>query len=110
MDSDIDLDTPAIVTPDSREAPLGGDGTRLEVRVRVEAPSPQPARAVSVGDDQVYAATELVRRGLATRVVLVNVALDEALPTDWEITGTPVHVERLGDGRTILTAGPAPRR
>ena len=52
----------------------------------------------------------MVRRGLATRVLLVNAILDEALPGDWEIRGTPVHLERMGDGRTVLTAGPAIHR
>jgi hypothetical protein len=107
VDSDLDLDTPAIVWPDSRTSALAGDGPALELRVRVDAPAAPVAFA---GDDQVYAAAELVRRGMATRVVLVNVTLDARLPADWEIRGTPVHLERLGDGRTVLTAGPAAHR
>ena len=107
MDNDLDRDTPALVTPDSRTSAIAGDGPALELRVRLH---PTPARAAIAGDDQVYAAVELVRRGIATRVVLVNAALDEALPGDWEIRGTPVHLERLGDGRTVLTAGPASSR
>jgi hypothetical protein len=107
VDSDFDKDTPALVTPDTRTSAIAGDGPSLEVRVRVD---PAPPRAAFTGDDQVYAAAELVRRGLATRVVLVNATLDDALPGDWEIRGTPVHLERLGDGRTVLTAGPATHR
>ena len=81
---------------------------RLELRLPVgTAVAPVAATA---GDDQVYAAAELVRRGLATRVVLVNAPIDAALPPDWEIRGTPIHLERLGDGRTVLTAGPVPHR
>ena len=106
MDSDLDLNTPAIVAPDTRTSATAGDGPALELRVRGDA----PARPSAAGDNQLYAAAELVRRGLATRVVLVNVALDDALPGDWEIRGTPVHLERLGDGRTVVTAGPAPHR
>ena len=107
MDSDLDIDTPAIVTPDSRTSAVAGDGPFLELRVRADAPASPTA---FLGDDQVYAAAELVRRGIATRVVLVNVTLDDALPDQWEIRGTPVHLERLGDGRTVLTAGPAAAR
>jgi hypothetical protein len=107
VDSDVDLDTPALVTPDTRTSAIAGDGPALELRITIDAPLARPA---VTGDDQVYAAAELVRRGLATRVVLVNAVLDEALPGEWEIRGTPVHLERLADGRTVLTAGPTPRR
>ena len=107
MDTDVDLDTPALVTPDSRTLAIAGDRPALELRVTIDPPAARPA---ITGDDQVYAAAELVRRGLASRVVLVNAVLDDALPGDWEVRGTPVHLERLADGRTVLTAGPTPRR
>ncbi len=60
----------------------------------------------SRGDDQVYAAAELVRLGLATRVTLVNATLDPALPDAWEVRGTPVELQRLPDNRARMTAGP----
>jgi hypothetical protein len=63
----------------------------------------------SLGDDQVYAAAELVRLGLATRVTLVNVALDPQLPESWEVRGTPVELRRLPGERTRMTAGPKGR-
>ena len=63
----------------------------------------------SLGDDQVYAAAELVRLGLATRVTLVNVTLDPALPDEWEVRGTPVELRRLPDERARMTAGPRGR-
>ena len=63
----------------------------------------------SPGDDQVYAAAELVRLGLATRVTLVNVTLDPALPDEWEVRGTPVELRRLPDERARMTAGPRGR-
>ena len=68
---------------------------------------PVPESAVV---DEVYAASEGGRRGLATRVVLVNAPIDAALPADWDVRGTPIHLERLGDGRTVITAGPVPHR
>ena len=58
------------------------------------------------GDDQVFAAAELVRLGVATRVTLVNATVDEALPEAWEIKGTPVGLVRLAASRSRLTAGP----
>ena len=63
----------------------------------------------SRGDDQVYAAAELVRLGLATRVTLVNATLDPALPDTWEVRGTPVELQRLPDSRARMTAGPRGR-
>jgi hypothetical protein len=57
-------------------------------------------------DNQVYAAAELVRLGLATRVTLVNAAVDPALPDTWEILGTPICLARSRAGRVRLTAGP----
>ena len=108
MDSDLDHDLPAIVVPDARTAGHGGAPDALELRVHAGAAvAPVPTTA---GDDQVYAAAELVRLGVATRVVLVNAPIDAALPPDWEVRGTPIHLERLEDGRTVLTAGPAPHR
>jgi hypothetical protein len=107
VDTDLDLDTPAVVSPDGQASRRGAAGD-LELRLPA-ATAVTPAAAVT-GDDQVYAAAELVRRGLATRVVLVNAPLDVALPSDWAIRGTPIHLERLGDGRTVLTAGPEPHR
>ena len=56
-------------------------------------------------DNQLYAAARLVGSGLATRVVLVNAAVDSALPDDWVILGTPIHLSRLPDGRAVVTAG-----
>lgn len=56
-------------------------------------------------DNQVYAAAQLIGRGLATRVVLVNVAVDSPLPDEWEILGTPIRLSRLADGRAVVTAG-----
>jgi hypothetical protein len=61
---------------------------------------------LSNGDDQVYAAAELVRLGLAARVTLVNATVDDALPDSWEIRGTPVGLVRLPAGRSRLIAGP----
>ena len=58
------------------------------------------------GDDQVYAAAELVRLGMAARVTLVNATVDDRLPDTWEIRGTPVGLVRLPAGRSRLTAGP----
>jgi hypothetical protein len=57
------------------------------------------------GDDQAYAAAELVRLGLATRVTIVNASVDEALPDSWEIRGTKVGLVRLPARRTRMTLG-----
>jgi hypothetical protein len=76
------------------------------------APEPRSYRApvvsagLSHGDDQAYAAAELVRLGFATRVTLVNATVDDALPDTWEIRGTPVGLVRLPASRSRLTAGP----
>ena len=109
MDTDLDHHLPAVVVPDVRAAGHGGCSTAtLELRLPARhGVAPLPTTA---GDDQVYAAAELVRLGLATRVVLVNAPIDAALPADWEVRGTPIHLERLGDGRTVLTAGPVAHR
>ena len=104
MDTHLDHHLPAVVAPGARVVGDGGAAPELELRLPASATvSPLPTTA---GDDQVYAAAELVRRGLATRVVLVNAPIDAALPADWDVRGTPIHLERLGDGRTVLTAGP----
>jgi hypothetical protein len=63
----------------------------------------------SFSDDQVYAAAELVRLGMATRVTLVNVTLDPALPDAWEVRGTPVELRRVSDDRARMIAGPRAR-
>ena len=81
----LDADAPAPVVPPARLP-----------RVRVETP---------LLDNQVYAAAQLIGRGLATRVVLVNAAVDSALPDEWEILGTPIRLSRLPDGRAVVTAG-----
>ena len=65
-------------------------------------------RERSRGDDQVYAAAELVRLGLATRVILVNATVDPELPDAWDVRGTPVELQRLPDHRARMTAGPRP--
>ena len=108
MDTDLDHHLPAVVVPDARAAGNGGAAPDLELRL--PAGRRRRRSRTTAGDDQVYAAAELVRRGLATRVVLVNAPVDAALPADWDIRGTPIHLERLGDGRTVLTAGPVPHR
>ncbi len=81
----LDADAPAPVVPPARLP-----------RARVEIP---------LLDNQVYAAAQLIGRGLATRVVLVNAAVDSALPEEWEILGTPIRLSRLADGRAVVTAG-----
>ena len=110
VDTDLDQQLPAVVAPDTRAAGRGGAAPELEMRLAAgtaTTAAPAPSQAA---DDQVYAAAELVRRGVATRVLLVNAPVDAALPRDWDIRGTPIHLERLGDGRTVLTAGPVPHR
>ena len=110
MDTDLDQQLPAVVAPDTRAAGRGGAAPELEMRLAAgtaTTAAPAPSQAA---DDQVYAAAELVRRGIATRVLLVNAPVDAALPRDWDIRGTPIHLERLGDGRTVLTAGPVSHR
>jgi hypothetical protein len=108
VDTELDHHLPSAIVRDAR-AP-GGAGTSPDLELRLAAGTRVPSAPSAAGDDQVYAAVELVRRGVATRVVLVNAPLDVALPDDWEIRGTPVHLERTGDGRTVLTAGPVSPR
>jgi hypothetical protein len=107
VDADLDLDMPAVVSRDTR---AGRDDAAGEHELRLPTSTNPVVVPASTGDNQVYAAAELVRRGLARTVVLVNAAVDQALPSDWDIRGTPIHLERLGDGRTVLTAGPLTRR
>ena len=68
--------------------------------------APAIPAGLSNGDDQAYAAAELVRLGMAARVTLVNATVDDALPDTWEIRGTPVGLVRLPAGRSRLIAGP----
>ena len=84
---------------------VGTTGTRTEVGADGAALLPRVRAEVRLADNQVYAAAELIRRGLARRVVVANAAVDSALPDDWEILGTPIHLERLPDGRARVTAG-----
>jgi hypothetical protein len=108
VDTDLDQHPPAALVRDVRVS--GGAGGTPELELRLPAGVAVPHLRATAGDDQVYAAAELVRRGLATRVVLVNAPIDLALPADWEIRGTPIHLERRGDGRTVLTAGRVSQR
>jgi hypothetical protein len=108
VDTELDHHLPTAIVRDAR-APRGA-GTSPDLELRLPAAASVTPVPRAGGDDQVYAAVELVRRGLATRVVLVNAPIDVALPADWEVRGTPVHLEHTGDGRTVLTAGPAPQR
>ena len=90
--------------PPARRPPRDGRRARRSSRRTYRAPA-LPA-GLSNGDDQVYAAAELVRLGMAARVTLVNATVDDALPDTWEIRGTPVGLVRLPAGRSRLTAGP----
>ena len=80
------------------EAPIAADQRSYR--------APAVAPGLGHGDDQAYAAAELVRLGYATRVTLVNATVDDALPETWEIRGTRVGLVRLPAGRSRLTAGP----
>lgn len=96
-------------------APVVAPAATVEASHRLDAdgPAPEgpPARLPRVRvetpllDNQVYAAAQLIGHGLATRVVLVNAAVDSALPEEWEILGTPIRLSRLADGRAVVTAG-----
>lgn len=128
---DIDLNAPAVVAPDTRGTYVGG-ASPAEIVVAVDSPVrpprmqggapgrlvprppadvpallPRARNEVPLADNQLYAAAELVRRGLARQVIMANAAVDAALPDDWQIRGTAIHLERLADGRTRVTAGPA---
>jgi hypothetical protein len=106
---------PALVTPDTRRAQDGAPAPDpLVVTVQAWAAAPPVVRsqddphAAPVLDDQVRAAAALVRMGVATRVVIVNGIVDEVLPDDYEIRGTPVHLDRRSNGRALVTAGQRP--
>jgi hypothetical protein len=112
VDTDLDLTPPALVLPDARRTPDGAappDSLVVAAPDRTAAePVPTADRsrgAAPVGDDQIRAAAALVRLGVATRVVIVNGIVDEVLPDDYEIRGTPVHLDRRGNGRALVTAG-----
>jgi hypothetical protein len=134
MDMDTDLAAPVLVAPDTRNLRAAGTApvhAPVEVAAPVATPvaAPVPAgpvvrpsapscpvvetpallpRAVpeaELADNQLYAAAELVRRGLAVRVTITNAAVDSALPDEWLIRGTPIHLERHPDGRATVTVG-----
>ena len=53
----------------------------------------------------IAAAASLVHMGLATRVEICNVAVDDELPGDWMVDDVPVHLDREAGGIAHLTAG-----
>jgi hypothetical protein len=130
MDMDVDAE-PVIVAPDTRGAvAAGGSPGGLVVAVATlersprtqegvsgagDAPAPGGVPAllprapleVALSDNQLIAAAELVRRGLARQVLLANATVDSGLPADLQLRGTAIHLERLPDGRTRVTAGPS---
>jgi len=126
----MDIAEPAIIAPDTRGV-LAAGASPADISIAVEAPSrplrtregapvrrsvpapddvpallPRAPHEVLLGDNQLHAAAELVRRGLARQVIVVNAAIDSSLPGEWRLRGTPIHLERLPDGRTRVTAGP----
>jgi hypothetical protein len=69
-----------------------------------------PARSGQVATARIRAAhieaaAALVHLGLATRVVICNSSIDEALPSDWVVDDVPVHLDREADGLAHVTAG-----
>ena len=112
MDTNVGLSVPGILAPRRQpsDEPTTVDTPASAFDAPVAEPVPYRAPAVPAdlpnGDDQAYAAAELVRLGYATRVTLVNATLDDALPDTWEIRGTPVGLVRLPASRSRLTAGP----
>ncbi len=128
---DMDLNAPAFVTPDagdadgtagSAPAPLSitvdvRDSPRLPAEDGPSArrlfevdgsslpllPRARPERPIA--DHQLLAAAELIRRGFARRILLANAAVDSSLPADCVIRGVAIHLDRLPDGRTRVTAG-----
>ncbi len=129
---DMDLNAPAFVTPDVAgvNASAGAASATLSITIVVrddvrpradDGPSTRPMFEVdgsalpllprvrqerSIADHQLLAAAELIRRGLARRVLLANAAVDSSLPENLEIRGVAIHLDRLPDGRTRVTAGP----
>ena len=112
METKVGLTLRGVITPRGRaaDAPDTIDAEATSFDGPLVQPIPYRAPAVPAnlpnGDDQAYAAAELVRLGYATRVTLVNATLDDALPDAWEIRGTPVGLVRLPASRSRLTAGP----
>jgi hypothetical protein len=112
MDTKVGLTLRGVLAPrrGAADAPGVVDAPAAALDAPVDEPMPYraPARPPDLpnGDDQAYAAAELVRLGFARRVTLVNATLDDALPEAWEIRGTPVGLVRLPFSRSRLTAGP----
>ena len=112
METKVGLTLPGVITRrrQAGDTPGALDAPSSALDAPVVEPGPYRAPAVPAGlpngDDQAYAAAELVRLGYATRVTLVNATLDDALPDTWEIRGTPVGLVRLPASRSRLTAGP----
>ena len=128
---DIDLNAPAFVTADARvpDATAGAALTALSVAVDMgdsprlpaeDGPStrglfevdgsrlpllPRARREHPIADHQLLAAAELIHRGFARRILLANAAVDSSLPADCVIRGVAIHLDRLPDGRTRVTAG-----
>ena len=109
METKVGLTLRGVLAP-RRPSADALDGSAPAHDPSLAEPGPYRAPAVPAGlpngDDQAYAAAELVRLGYATRVTLVNATLDDALPDTWEIRGTPVGLVRLPASRSRLTAGP----
>jgi hypothetical protein len=111
MDTKVGLTLRGVIAPrQPTDAPdsLDAEMPAFDAPVAESVPYRAPAVPADLpnGDDQAYAAAELVRLGYATRVTLVNATLDDALPDTWEILGTPVGLVRLPASRSRLTAGP----
>src|SRR4029079_11289476 len=112
METKVGITLPGILAPRRQPAderttahtPASAADVPVAEPVPYRAP-PSPADQPN-GDDQAYAAAELVRLGYATRVTLVNAALDATLAESWEIRGTQVGLVRLPASRSRLTAGP----
>ena len=93
---------PAVLAPRVHDGPIEAPVAPDQHSYRAPALAP----GLSHGDNQAYAAAELVRLGYATRVTLVNATIDDALPDSWEIRGTPVGLVRFPANRSLLIAGP----
>ena len=70
-------------------------------------PHVAPAR---IGAGHIEAAASLVRRGMATRVVICNTSVEDGLPCDWIVDGVLVHLDRDAGGLAQVTAGMRPAR